>query len=196
MNTKEKKINSEDLSAIGSISLGDITSGTLTLPPLIGAKINARTNFKMRGFEVAKGFEDKEINLPKRSTINAAGYDFEAAEDVVLKADNLRPTLIPTGIKAYMLGGEYLQLANRSSNPLKRDMVLANGIGVVDSDYYNNKENDGHIMFQFYNFSDKDIFIKKGERIGQGIFNTYLMVDQPEGRLEQRTGGFGSTGKS
>ncbi len=65
---------------------------------------------------------------------------------------------------------EFLQLANRSSNPLKRFLVLTNGVGVIDSDYYNNPDNEGHIMFQFTNFGFADVTIHKGERIGQGIF--------------------------
>ena len=104
----------------------------------------------------------------------------------------LKSTLVPTGIKAYMGDDEYLQLANRSSNPLKRFLSLANGIGVIDSDYYNNTDNEGHIMFQFTNFGLTDMVIKKGERIGQGIFLPFLKADQDQTTTE-RTGGFGSS---
>jgi dUTP pyrophosphatase len=89
---------------------------------------------------------------------------------------------------------EYLQLANRSSNPLKRFITLSNGIGVIDSDYYNNPDNEGHIMFQFSNFGLTDITIKKGERIGQGIFLPFLKADNDDADTE-RKGGFGSSGK-
>ena len=93
-----------------------------------------------RGFEVAKGFEDKEINLPIRKTKFSAGYDIEAAEDTVIpsfkKGD--APTLIPTGIKAYMEDDEVLYLYNRSSNPKKKGLILANSVGVVDKDFYTN----------------------------------------------------------
>ena len=149
---------------------------------------------RTRGFEVAKGFEDKNINLPKRSTKNSAGYDVEAAEDVVIPAFKLgqKPVLVKTGIKAYMQEDEMLILANRSSNPGKKGLILANSIGVVDSDYYGNLDNDGHIMFAFFNFKDEDVEIKKGERIGQGIFQKYLVVDNDTAGGE-RTGGFGST---
>ena len=82
----------------------------------------------------------------------------------------LKPVLVPTGIKAYMQEDEYLQLANRSSNPLKNFIVLPNGVGIIDADYYNNEKNEGHIMFQFLNFGLTDKVIKKGDRIGQGIF--------------------------
>ena len=147
-----------------------------------------------RGFEIAKGFEEAQINLPKRTTRNSAGYDIEAAEDCVIPAFKLgqKPTLVKTGLKAYMKSDEVLILANRSSNPGKKGLILANSIGVVDSDYYGNKDNDGHIMFAFYNIKSEDIEIKKGERIGQGIFQKYLITDNDCAEGE-RAGGFGST---
>ena len=147
-----------------------------------------------RGFEVAKGFEDKEINLPVRKTKKSAGYDFEAAEDITIKAGEKVPTLIPTGIKAYMQDDEVLYLYNRSSNPKKKGLVLANSVGVIDADYYGNPDNDGNIMFAFYNVKDEDITIKKGEAIGQGVFAKFLTVDDDNAEGE-RTGGFGSTSK-
>ena len=149
---------------------------------------------RKRGFEIAKGFENSNINLPKRSTKNSAGYDVEAAEDCIIPSFKLgqKPTLVKTGIKAYMEPDEVLILANRSSNPGKKGLILANSIGVVDSDYYGNPDNDGHIMFAFYNFKEEDIEIKKGERIGQAIFQKYLVADDDTSEGE-RTGGFGST---
>lgn len=147
-----------------------------------------------RGFEIAKGWEDKDIHFPIRKTKGAAGYDFEAAEDTVVPSfkKGMNPTLIPTGIKAYMLNDEVLYLYNRSSNPKKKGLILANSVGVVDSDYYGNTDNDGHIMFAFYNIKEEDIVIKKGETIGQGVFSKYLVTDTDNAEGE-RTGGFGST---
>ena len=149
---------------------------------------------KKRGFEIAKGFESSNINLPIRSTKNSAVYDIEAAEDCIVPAfeKGQKPTLIKTGLKAYMQSDEVLILANRSSNPGKKGLILANSIGVVDSDYYENPDNDGHIMFAFYNVKGEDIEIKKGERIGQGMFQKYLVTDDDIAGGE-RTGGFGST---
>ena len=120
---------------------------------------------RSRGFEVAKGFEDKNINLPERKTKFSAGYDIEAAEDIVIPKfiPGMKPTLVKTGIKAYMMDDEVLYLYNRSSNPGKKGLVLANSVGVVDKDYYGNPDNDGHIMFAFFNIKDKDVEIKKGE---------------------------------
>ena len=107
---------------------------------------------KIRGFEIAKGFEKEGINLPERKTKNSAGYDIEAAEDCIIPSFKLgqAPTLIKTGLKAYMPDDEYLMLCNRSSNPKKKGLILANSIGIVDSDYYENPDNDGHIMFAFF----------------------------------------------
>lgn len=167
-----------------------------------------------RGFEVAKGFEEKGINLPERQTTNAAGYDFEASDYITIpsiwkqatkyifnkifsggnEVDEklFKPTLVPTGIKAYMQEDEVLYLYNRSSNPLKQFLLLGNGVGVIDGDYYENPSNDGHIMFQFINFGIIDKTIKPGERIGQGVFAKFLKTDV-DTVDKQRTGGFGST---
>ena len=151
---------------------------------------------KKRGFEIAKGFEDKSINLPIRKTKYSAGYDMEAAEDVVIPSfkKRMNPTLVKTGLKAYMEDDEVLLIYNRSSNPKKKGLILANSVGVIDKDYYGNPDNDGHIMFAFYNIKDEDIEIKKGEAIGQGIFQKYLVTDDDIAEGE-RTGGFGSTSK-
>ena len=151
---------------------------------------------KIRGFEVAKGFENEGINLPKRKTKYSAGYDIEAAEDVVIPSfkKGMNPTLVKTGIKAYMQDDEALMLYNRSSNPKKKVLILANSVGVVDKDYYENPDNDGHIMFAFYNIKDEDTIVKKGDAIGQGIFQKYFVTDDDVAEGE-RVGGFGSTNK-
>ncbi|MDR1567857.1 MAG: dUTP diphosphatase [Streptococcaceae bacterium] len=157
----------------------------------------------MRGFKVIKKYQNQGINLPKRATYGAAGYDFEAGETIeipsfwtsILKSEARKPTLVATGIKAYMGSDEYLQLANRSSNPLKRFLLLANGVGVIDRDYYDNPDNEGHIMFQFWNFGLKPVTIEKGERIGQGIFKQFLVADHDlETQKQERSSGHGSTG--
>ena len=152
---------------------------------------------KIRGFEIVKGFEDKEIKLPERKTKYSAGYDVEAAEDVIVPSfkKGTNPTLIKTGIKAYMRDSEYLMLANRSSNPKKKGLILANSVGIIDKDYYGNADNDGHIMFAFYNIKDEDIEIKKGDAIGQAIFQKFLVADEDTAE-GTRMGGFGSTSKN
>ena len=149
---------------------------------------------KKRGFEIAKGFEDKEINLPVRKTKYSAGYDIEAAEDTVIPSfkKGMNPTLVKTGLKAYMQDNEVLLLCNRSSNPKKKGLIIPNSVGVIDKDYYGNPDNDGHFMFAFYNMKNEDVLIKKGEAIGQAIFTNFLITDNDNAQGE-RLGGFGST---
>lgn len=151
---------------------------------------------KVRGFEIARGFENKGINLPVRKTKYSAGYDVEAAEDVVIPSfkKGMKPTLVKTGLKSYMKDNEYLMLANRSSNPGKKGLILANSVGIIDKDYYGNADNDGHIMFAFFNIKDEDIEIKKGDVVGQAIFMPFLIADGDNAEGE-RMGGFGSTNK-
>lgn len=149
---------------------------------------------KIRGFEVAKGWEDKNINIPIRKTKKSAGYDVEAAEDIIIPPfeRGCKPTLIHTGLKAYCQDDEWYMLANRSSNPGKKKLVLANGIGIIDADYYCNPDNDGEFMFAYYNMGTEPLEIKKGEIIGQVVFQKFLIVDNDVAEGE-RTSGFGST---
>ncbi len=150
----------------------------------------------IRGFKIAKGFENAGIHLPERKTKYSAGYDVEAVEDCIIPAFCVgqKPTLVKTGIKAYMPEDEFLMLCNKSSNPGKKGLVLANGVGIVDRDYYENEDNDGHIMFAFYNIKEEDIQIKKGDAIGQAIFQKYYIIADDNVETE-RKGGFGSTSK-
>ena len=149
---------------------------------------------KTRGFEIAKGFENQDICLPKRSTKYSAGYDIEAAVDCVIEPFELgsKPTLVETGLKAYMQDDEVLMLCNRSSNPFKKGLVMANSVGIIDADYYGNADNDGAMKFAFYNFNDQPVVIKKHERIGQAIFMKYHVADNDDAN-SIRAGGFGST---
>lgn len=158
-------------------------------------------------FEICKGYEDKGINLPKRATVDSIAYDFECAEDITIPSiwqqinnavfkenlkDKLKPTLIKTGIKAYFPDNVGLFLYNRSSNPGKKGLVLSNSVGIIDSGYVDNPDNDGDIMFAFYNFGIDEVIIKKGERIGQGSFKECLFTDDDKAE-GKRVGGFGST---
>ena len=148
---------------------------------------------RKRGFEIAKGYEDKGINIPVRKTKHSAGYDIEAAEDITIPMykKGIKPTLIPTGLKAYCEEDECFLLLNRSSGP-KKGFILANSVGLIDSDYYENVDNDGHFFFAYFNCSDHDIEVKKGDVIGQVVFTKFLIVDNDNAE-GVRTGGFGST---
>ena len=174
-------------------------------------------------FEKVKRFADADFNLPVRKTTGAAGYDFEVAEDIVIpsfyeyftkmlaNADpahintlqdtakltkdlGAKPTLVSSGVKCKLAPGYYLELSVRSSTPLKYWLVLANSVGIIDADYYNNPDNEGEIFFQMINLSPFPIALKKGDIIGQGIVKRYYTTDNDktiEGAT--RVGGFGST---
>lgn len=151
---------------------------------------------KVRGFEVVKGYEDKDIHLPIRKTAYSAAYDLEAAEDMVLPSfeKGSKPILIPTGLKAYMQPDEVLIIVPRSSGPKKQGISFPHSAGIIDGDYYGNPDNDGHIFVQCINLKNEDVKIKKGEAVGQAIFQKFLIADddQADG---VRIGGFGSTDK-
>lgn len=97
-----------------------------------------------RGFEIVTAYKDRDIHLPIRKTAKSAGYDLEAAETTVLAPHAV--TVVPTGLKAFMEGDEYLSIFIRSSLAFKKGLMLANSTGIVDSDYYNNEDNEGHII--------------------------------------------------
>lgn len=146
---------------------------------------------KIRGFELVSQYHDENL-LPKRETAHAAGYDLKVAERTVLEPGEI--VLVPTGVKAYMQTGEVLYLYDRSSNPRKKGLVLINSVGVIDGDYYGNTANEGHIFAQMKNITDQTVVLEAGERIVQGVFMPFLVVDG-DNATGERTGGFGSTGK-
>ena len=141
-------------------------------------------------FEKVKRIEE-DIKLPERSTLNSAGYDFFALEDIIFNPNTI--TRVFTGVKCELMPNQVLILANRSSNPSKKGLILLNGIGVVDADYYGNPDNDGEIAFEFYNMLDEIVEIKKGEKLGQGLI---LKFDKTEDDFvtNVRKSGCGSTG--
>lgn len=108
------------------------------------------------------------------------------------KETGFKPTLVSTGLKCKLDPGTWLQLSVRSSSPLKYWLMLGNGIGIIDADYYNNPDNEGEIFFQIYNLSPFNIQIKKGETIGQAVILPYGITEDDKATGE-RTGGFGST---
>lgn len=147
----------------------------------------------MRGFEIAKGFEKLDVQIPKRSTKRSAGYDFALLEEIVIPAKKI--VAAKTGLKAYMNDDEVLFIYPRSSLAKKRGLMLSNNVGVVDADYYNNIDNDGHIMISLFNFTNENVVLLKGERVAQGIFQKYLKATNEEQVTNNRKGGFGSTNK-
>lgn len=148
---------------------------------------------RKRGFEIISTYKNKNINLPSRKTAKSAGYDLEAGTDVLIEAG--KTAIIPTGLKAYMLDDEYLGIHIRSSLAFKKHLNLINAQGIIDADYYNNPDNEGHIMIGIINFGTEDVQIKKGMRIAQAIFYKFLTVDDEILDNTIRQGGFGSTGE-
>lgn len=155
-------------------------------------------NFKgdenMRGFELIEGMNGE---LPIKATIHSAGVDFIACSDITIPSFRFKgtATLVPTGVKAFMQNDEYLQIFARSSIPVNLGLIMSNGVGIVDADYYNNPKNEGHIMIEFNNLTNEHIVIEKGTRIAQGIFNKVLPVTNGVRiKNDTRNGGFGSTG--
>lgn len=174
----------------------------------------------MARFEKVSRFKDVDLPLPTRATEGAAGYDFVVAEDIVVppyrdimcklpsfingipktlqevaeltKTYGAKPTLISTGMKCNLYRDWYLELSVRSSTPLKHWLILANGEGIIDSDYYNNESNEGEIFFQLINLSPYPILLKRGDKIGQGIIKQYLRTED-DAAAGIRSGGFGST---
>ena len=130
---------------------------------------------------------------PHRNTKYSAGYDFISPIEIIVPAHEMAK--IPTGIKAAMNDDEILYIYPRSSIGFKTGIRLSNTVGVVDSDYYNNLDNEGHIFIKFFNPTDKDYQIHIGDKIAQGIFSKYLVVDDEEEIKTERSGGLGSTGK-
>jgi dUTP pyrophosphatase len=145
----------------------------------------------MRGFEVASGYQN--ITLPTRKTAMSAGYDFYVALDTVIPPH--QKMRIPTGVKAYMQKDEVLKIFLRSSIGMTQTLMLPNGVGIIDADYYNNPDNDGAIFILVYNYGESPIILSAGDRIAQGIFEHYLLSEKEAPPHHHRKGGFGSTGK-
>ena len=131
------------------------------------------------------------VKLPTRADKGSAGYDFYLLDDVELLP--AQKTIVWTDVKAFMEEDELLEIYIRSSLAIKNGIMLSNNVGIVDSSYYSNEDNDGNIGIALVNTSGKAVKLKRGERIAQGIFKKFLTSDdKPE---SERTGGFGSSGK-
>ena len=146
----------------------------------------------MRKFEKVERVKDIEFNLPKRSTKYSGGYDFYAIENIKLEPNKIN--FIKTGVKPKMESDEVLLLFNRSSNPIKKNIILSSGVNVIDADFYNNIENEGEISVIAQITCNECVHIKKGEKICQGVFMKYLLTEDDDSK-EERTSGIGSTGK-
>lgn len=135
-------------------------------------------------------FSASDVILPKRQTAKSSGYDFYLPYDVEIKKGE--QVLIKTGVKVKLEDDEFLAVFIRSSMGIKKGLNLANQVGIIDSDYFGNPDNDGHIMIAVRNISENDVLLKKHDRICQGIIMRYLVTSDDDTN-KKREGGFGST---
>lgn len=129
------------------------------------------------------------FQLPARKTTNSAGYDFHLLKNLTLKPNEIAK--IPTGVKSFMQSNEVLLIIIRSSLGFKYNIRLCNQVGVIDSDYYNNSDNEGHIYMAIKNEGTQTLNLKEGDAIAQGIFINYLT--SRDSVDTKRKGGIGST---
>lgn len=132
----------------------------------------------------------EEIKLPYRKTKNSAGHDIFTYKDILIKPNET--IVVPTGIKSYMRPDEFLAIYIRSSFGFKYNIRLMNQVGVIDSDYYNNPDNDGHILIAIQNQGNTKKLIKKDEAFAQGVFQKYL-ISESDKTNNARISGVGST---
>ena len=146
----------------------------------------------MRKFEVAKGFEDRGVVLPQRKTTKSAGYDIIALTDEDVYVHPGMSVNLETGVKACMEDDEVMLLFIRSSLGIKQGLTLSNSCGVIDADYYNNPDNDGHFILNIINTGNSVQRIPARSRVAQAVFVKYLTVDD-DNATGERIGGIGST---
>ena len=126
-----------------------------------------------------------EYKLPQRDTSSTAGYDIYLLNDIKLEPNEIKK--IPTGLKSFFGKDEVLLLVVRSSMGFKYNVRLCNQIGVIDADYYNNEDNEGHIWLRVQNEGDKTVEFAKGDAIAQGIFMKYLTTNSDNILTDKRT---------
>lgn len=147
----------------------------------------------MRHFEVVKDEHRKnsgDIKLPTRATKDSAGYDFYSPISVDIEP--MHSQMIWTDVKAVCERDETLIMTVRSSMG-KQPVMIANTMGVIDSSYANNPDNDGNIGIRLFNLGDTIYTVHAGDRVAQGIFIKYLITDD-DNAIAERNGGYGSTG--
>ena len=136
---------------------------------------------------------DPSIALPEYQSPGAAGFDLAASRDVEIAPQAI--ALVPTGLVIRAPAGHFLGIFARSSTPLKRGLMVANGVGVVDEDYCGP---DDEVKIQVLNFTGETVRIRKGDRIAQGVFIPVTRAEWRESDLDLRDGsrgGFGATGR-
>jgi len=148
-----------------------------------------KISFNQFSKDVSDG-DYNSISLPVRKTKKSAGYDFISFLDLTIESGKV--VKIPTGIKVSLEDDEFLGIFVRSSMGFKYNVRMCNQVGIIDSDYYNNVDNEGHIWIKLQNHGDVDYVIKKGDAFAQGIIMKY-MVCNDDNSFGERIGGIGST---
>lgn len=120
----------------------------------------------------------EDYKLPKRETIHAAAYDFYALYDYTLKPGEIMK--IPTGVKVIMESDDALLLIDRSSMGFKWNVRLCNQVGLIDADYYNNLDNEGHVWIRIQNEGTENYVVKAGDGMCQGMFVKYLKTNDDD----------------
>lgn len=147
---------------------------------------------KTRGFGKVSTYKGKQVTLPIRATAYSAGYDIFSNEKAMIPPSGQH--IFRTGVKAYMQQDEHFAIHIRSSLAFKKHLRIMNCTGIIDSDYYNNPDNEGHILVGIKNEGPESVEIKRGDKIAQGIFLKYLLADGDQ-QQSVRSGGVGSSGK-
>lgn len=124
------------------------------------------------------------IIIPQRDSNSTAGYDLHLLSDITLQPGEI--VKLPTGLKAHFQKDEVLFLIVRSSTGFKYNIRLCNQVGVIDADYYNNPDNNGHMWLKLQNEDTVAHSFKKGDSLVQGIFMKYLTTDSDQDRNAQR----------
>ena len=131
------------------------------------------------------------VGLPEPATAGAAGFDLAAAADMEIPPRSIR--LIGTGLVIAVPEGYFLGVFARSSTPLKRGLMVANGVGIIDADYCGPED---EIKIQVLNSTDAPVTVTRGDRLAQGIVLPCPRVEweEVEDTSQPSRGGFGSTG--
>jgi dUTP pyrophosphatase len=134
---------------------------------------------------------DPSVPLPQYETSGAAGFDLAAQTDMVVPPGVV--ALVPTGLVIEVPRDHFLGIFARSSTPLKRGLMVANGVGVVDSDYCGPSD---EIKIEVLNFTAAPVQIRRGDRLAQGVVLPYVRAEWQEGAgpAQPARGGFGATG--
>ena len=134
---------------------------------------------------------DSTVALPAYQTPGAAGFDLAASADVTIPPGTI--ALVPTGLVIQVPQGHFLGIFARSSTPLKKGLMVANGVGVIDQDYCGPAD---EVKIQVLNFTQHPVEVKAGDRLAQGVILACAHVDfeETETVTAATRGGFGSTG--